>query len=72
MDSSKLKQKVQETLLQARQTKTHWRELIRFTVSIDGATWVNEGGHNGNPWDLWLVKQGTAGKTRKTFRRISL
>lgn len=35
-----------------------------------GKTFENMGCINGNPWDLWLIKQNTFGKTYKTFKRI--
>jgi hypothetical protein len=35
-----------------------------------GKVWVNFGGFNGNPKDLWLRKKGTTGATAKTRIRV--
>lgn len=67
-----LKNTVKKILTECRHEKIEWNKKIQFTIEIDGIKWKNYGGSNGNPWDLWLIKIGTSGKTKKTFRRITL
>lgn len=73
---SQLASTVHKILSDARASKTDWRKSIGFTVNIDGHEWRNEGGANGNPWDLWLVRSGTAGRrslgSNPTFIRIDV
>jgi hypothetical protein len=66
-----LKSKIALILEEARASKKDWRELIGFEVSINNVVYKNiGGGYNGNPWDCWLVKKGTLGKSKNTFIRI--
>jgi hypothetical protein len=59
-------------LEQARKDQNDWRDWIGFAVTLNGVTYRNRGMDNNNPWDLFLVKAGTQGATRKTGFRISL
>jgi hypothetical protein len=66
-----LKSKISLILQQAKLEKRDWKELIGFEISINNVVYKNMGGVvNGNPWDCWLVKKGTLGKTKNTFIRI--
>lgn len=44
--------------------------FIGMELHTPAGTFVNIGGFNGNPSDLWLVKKGTLGKTKNTFWRV--
>lgn len=44
---------------------------IGLTIKSAEGTFINFGGFNGNPSDLWLKKKGTKGCTKKTFWRTS-
>lgn len=65
-----LNSKVQQILEEAKVKKKDWRESISFEIEINGSKFKNMYSQNGNPWDCWLVKVGTLGRTKKTFLRI--
>lgn len=61
----------EEGLITLKDKVNNWESLEVFETET-GKTWVNFGGFNGNPKDLWLKKKGTTGKTSKTFIRASI
>ena len=61
----------EEGLITLKDKVKNWENIEVLEVET-GATWVNFGGFNGHPKDLWLKKKGTLGATSKTFIRISV
>lgn len=59
--------------------KTIWLEfkdnpigLFDLEIKTNSGVFENKGGFNGNHFDLWLIKKGTTGQTKKTFWRVGL
>lgn len=52
--------------------KEHKKQQFQIFETSSKKYWISKPCFNGNPWDLWLIKKGTQGNTRKTFIRLYL